>query len=120
MPAEVHVTRVTVEYEVAGKSFTVEFEPGQIASIFFNEDDRRAAQEKQNERAQAGKGRAVVENEFAADQPVPAMVGTERTGAKGKQRGTAATARTAVTTAAATAVPLWWHTNGCSWFHPGV
>ena len=102
MAKKLCVTKVTVQYAIDGKSFTVEFDPMKVGSIFFSTKDKDAAV--------AAQSPAPVENPLSAIEAIPPRLNGKLTHARTVKKG-----RSAKQTGPA----LWWHTNDCNWFHPG-
>ena len=105
MATSVRVTKVTVEYEFGGKTFTVDFpDPSKIEAIVFSQTDLARLQAKQSEIT--GK---VEDKPFKPGEPLPDV---PEFSATSKLTGTNSAP------VLASDRSLWWHTSSCSWFHP--
>ena len=101
------VTKVTVEYAIDGKSFTVQLDPMKVGSVFFSDEDKNAAKQKQTV---DNNNKEPVEHFPKASGRMPAKVGNDLTHATTVGTGTSS---------ADTGPALWWRTDDGVWFHPG-
>lgn len=108
MAAKMCVTRITVDYVVDGKLFSVNFPPREIASIFFSAPNSGRGKEDMD-KAKPGNARE------AAFRPGLRLQDQE--GIKGLLAGI--TSQEINTGLGNPSGPvMWWHTGECNWFHP--
>lgn len=103
MPKSVQVTRITVEYQAQGKTHVVEFDPGKVQSIVFDDRFKTNAILKKV----AGQGTKSTDG-FLAGDGIPAVVEGHATHAR--------PATTALSTESTGS--LWWVSDKGVWFHP--
>jgi hypothetical protein len=103
---KVCVTKVTVEYVIKEQVFTVEFDPMKVGSIIFAEQDLQRAVAMQQ----------AIDGKPPGQHDVPA---TSRIAPKVDGNDTHATTVNVAKSPKREGPSLWWHTNGCHWFHPG-
>ncbi|MFN0182081.1 MAG: hypothetical protein ACKVZ0_25030 [Gemmatimonadales bacterium] len=115
--SRVCVTRITVEYVVGRKVFSVDLKPMEVSSIFFDKEDRRgaggldllAAQDAQRARPGA---RKVDEQEFIPERRLQDQAKLRR------DLGSTTSWEIGTVPSQPSGPSLWWHTKSCAWFHP--